>query len=510
MTLPALSALHVDKAYGAVRALQDAHLEAHAGEVHGLLGPNGSGKSTLNKVLAGTVRADKATIHIEGQLVRIDSPTSAHRLGIDAVHQQPSVLTNLTVEQNLLLGSEFSRAGMVRDHQMRARAADMLERIRDAVGPEVEVDTPASNLGPGQLQLIEISKVLLRSPKILILDEATASLHRGQVEILFELVEEVRREGTCVVFVSHRLDEVMQLCDRVTVLRSGKTVATVEVAETTPEQLVTLMVGDKGAVARRPDRGADDRPDKLSVHDLTSEKLRRVSFSLGEGEVLGLGGLQGQGQSDLLMTLFGQERKAAGEIILDGATVHVRSPHAAARHGIALVPGDRTTQGLFSTRPVLQNLSIASLWRRLLARFFVSIRRERTAGETMIERLDIVLGSLDDSASGLSGGNAQKVVVARWLLNEPSVVLLDDPTKGVDVGAKGDFYEIIDDLARQGVGVVLNSSEDRELVRLCDRVLVMYEGHIRRELLGAEITEENLVSAALLVGESDQSEGRLP
>ena len=501
------------KSFGGVRALRGASLEAAAGEVHGLLGPNGSGKSTLNKVLAGSVRPDRASITIDGSPVTIGSPRSAYGHGVAAVYQQLSVVPQRTVEENLLLGLEPTRLGLIDRAARRERAAAMLSRLAPALGPGVALSTPVARLGPGQQQLVEIGKALLRRPRILILDEATASLHRDQVALVLDLVREQRAAGTCVLFVSHRLDEIAQFCDRATILRSGQTVATVDVATTSAQEIVDLMVGGlvgeaAEAMAARVPRSFDGEAVRLDVAGLTAPGLAPAGVSLQarRGEVVGLGGLQGQGQSDLLLTLFGARKVTAGTVTLDGEPVSLASPTTTSRHGIALVPGDRGTQGLFARRSIQENISIASLWRRAVARFGISVRRERAAARDVADRLRIVAAGLDTPVSTLSGGNAQKVVISRWLLNEPTVILLDDPTKGVDVGAKAEIYQIIDTLARGGACVLINSSEDRELVAVCDRVLVMVEGAIRAELVGPEITEANLVSAALLLGAETQRE----
>lgn len=487
----------VHKHYGGVRALDGAELSARSGEVHGLLGPNGSGKSTMNKVLAGSVRPDRARISIDGEQVRIGSPAEAHNLGIAAAYQQLSVIEDLTVEDNLVLGTEPSRLGFIARKARRTKASDMLKRLRAGL-PGVTLGTYIRDLSPGEAQLVEIGKVLLREPRILILDEATASLHRDQVKVLFDLIAQEKAKGTCILFVSHRLDEIVDICDRATILRAGQTVADVDIEEVGAAQLVQLMVGTELAVQQKEE--SHIRPEvALATRGLTAEPLEDVSFDLHAGEVLGLGGLQGQGQAELLLTLFGARPRNGGEIALHGKTIGHLNTAKAARNGIALVPGDRGREGTLPQRPIQENLSIASLGRRAVAGIALRLSAERDAGREMVEALSIKIGSLSDPISSLSGGNAQKVVVGKWLLNEPDIILLDDPTKGVDVGAKAEIYTIIRNLAARGCAVLLNSSEDRELVTLCDRVLVFYEGRIVSELSG-QITEERLVSEALLVG----------
>lgn len=488
----------VEKRYGGVTALAGARFSAEAGEVHGLLGPNGSGKSTINKILAGSVRPDAGSLWVDGRQVHPGSPTESARLGIGAVYQQLTVIPTLDVEQNLLLGAEPGRWGLLDRKEGRRRAAAMLERLRPALGEHVGPGSLVGDLSPGQQQLVEIGKVLLRRPRILILDEATASLHRQQVDLLFDVVRGLREEGVCVLFVSHRLDEILRICDRATILRAGKDVATVTLSETEPDELVRLMVGEKLAETTKVPSARRDEV-VLRVDDLRAAGVAGISFSARAGEIIGLGGLQGQGQSDLLMAIFGAHPRTGGTVTYRGRRLgHYRAARAA-RMGFALVPGNRGTQGMFSLRSIQENLSIVSLWRRALARFGISMRRERSAARDAVERLAIRIGSLDDPVSSLSGGNAQKVIVGKWLLSEPVVILLDDPTKGVDVGAKAEIYEIIRALAGEGCTILINSSDDRELAVLSDRVLVLFEGAVVAELKGAEIDEEHLVSSALVV-----------
>lgn len=495
------------KRYGGVRALQDASLTVGKGEIHGLLGPNGSGKSTLGKVLAGSVRPDAGTIVFDGEPVTITGPKFAHRLGVAAVYQQLSGLPELTVLDNLMLGTEPTRWGFVSQRALRRQTHEVLERLAPALGAVRPTDRYGT-LTPGQQQLIEIGKALLRVRTVLILDEATASLHRDQVEVVFDIARELRDRGTSIIIVTHRLGEIMELCDRATILRSGQTVDDVDVATTTPDDLVRRMVGDVEELTR-DERPAVDGPITLSVSGLASTglggtPLRGVDVTARKGEVIGLGGLQGQGQSELLLALFGAIPQT-GTIRLGDDELVLSSPRAAVRQGVALVPGDRGTQGLMARRSIAQNLTVASLSERTPGGVVVPAR-ERRAAASMVDALSIKIGDLSDPVSSLSGGNAQKVVFGKWLLTKPRLVLLDDPSKGVDIGAKAEIARIVRQLADSGVTVIVNSSEDRELAALSDRVLVMYEGSVHRELVGDEITEQALVAAALRIGEGDQGE----
>lgn len=499
-----ISIRDVVKTYGGVVALNGALLEANAGEVHGILGPNGSGKSTINKILAGSVRPDQGQIEISGEERKISSPTDAATLGVGAVYQQLSVIPDLSVQQNLVLGREPGPMGFVSRKKQRVVAESMFDLLAGGLGPGVRLDTRVAELSPGQQQLVEIGKVLLRDPKILVLDEATAALHRDQVSLLFDIIRERRAIGTCVLFVSHRLDEITTICDRATILRTGKTVATVNLADTSPDELVNLMVGSKLATTeRRPSSATNEVA--LRVSDVSGPNLEGVTFAARRGEIVGLGGLQGQGQSELLMTLFGASKPTRGALAVNGEDFGFGSTARSAKFGIALVPGNRSSQGMFSRRPIQENLSVVSLGKRTMLGV-ISAAREKQAATRAIEQLQIKIGELADPISSLSGGNAQKVIIAKWLMNEPSVVLLDDPTKGVDIGAKAEIYRLVRELASTGTTIVLNSSEDRELVTLCDRVLVMFEGEIVKELVGDEISEESLVSSALQISAEVEAE----
>lgn len=501
--VPVLEMTDVVKHYGGVRALVGASLSLDAGEVHGLVGPNGSGKSTLNRVLAGTVEPDSATILFDGKPISIGSPMDAHRHGIAAVYQQLSLIPELTVGQNLILGVERTRAGFLSTAPARSSVAAVLDRFAPALGRGVNARTKVADLSTGEQEVIEIAKAILKRPRILVLDEATASLHRDQVGLVFEIVREICREGTSVVFVSHRLNEIMEICTRATILRSGETVATVPIASTTEANLVRLMVGEIAALAAKNTSLPAGSTVLLEVVGLSGGAIHDVSFTARAGEVVGLGGMQGQGQSELLLTLFGALKAHSGAVRVRGQQRRIRSCRDAAMAGFALVPGDRGTQGMFAQRSIQENISIVSLAARAWLGFVLSPRRERTAAQKMVDRLRITIGALGDPVSALSGGNQQKVIIAKWLLDEPTIILLDDPTKGVDISAKAEIYGIIRQMTTAGATVVFNSSDDRELAAIADRVLVLYEGTIRRELSGEQVSYDSLLSSAMLIGTAD-------
>lgn len=496
----------VRKHYGGVRALDGASLECERGEVHALLGANGSGKSTLNKILTGVVAPDAEQIRLRDEPITITGPRDAQRLRIAAVYQELSLVPELSVAANVALATEpKGRLGFLDRDRTRTRAREVMERFRAAFGGTLPVDEPLGNLSPGEQQIVEICKALSRDPEILILDEATASLHKAQVDILFEVVRQLAARDALVIFTSHRLDEIFAVCNRATVLRNGRTIGTVELADTTQADLVRMMTGHAADEALAPppphEEPAAERPAVLSVRNLATAKLKDVSFDVHAGEILGLGGLQGQGQSELLAALFGAEPIGSGTVSLEGQPLKLHRPGQAVRAGIAFVPGNRGRQGLLGARPILENLAVPSMARRALAHLLLRQSREERAAREAVEQLHITIGSLTDPVVTLSGGNQQKVVVGKWLLTHPRAVLLDDPTKGIDVEAKEEVYRIIRSLTAEGVAVLFNSSEDRELVELSDRVLVLYEGQVVEDLPREQLSEDRLVAAALRVAE---------
>jgi ribose transport system ATP-binding protein len=498
-----LSAQHLVKRYGGVVALADGNLDVQSGEVLALMGANGSGKSTLGKIITGAVVPDAGRLLLDGEEVSFSSPQAARRAGISAVYQELSLVPDMTVAENIWLANEPVALGRVLRKERKERTTHLLSLFEDALGPSVGPDSLVSALSPSDRQIVEILKALSREPRVMILDEATASLGARQVERLFELVGEWKARGMALIFISHRMEEIFQIADRATVLRSGRTVGAADLKETSEEELVGLMI--EGGVAERhiehPAETAGEKTVLLETEDLRSSVLNGVSLQLREGEILGVGGLQGQGQAELLLTLFGAVPHS-GTVRLAGEEVHFSHPRKAMRKGLAFVPGDRGGEGLLPIRSILENLLLPS-WSRYGA--FLNMRRARNDSEEVSQGLRLKMGSLDHPVSSLSGGNAQKVVLGKWLMRDPKVLLLDDPTKGVDVAAKGEFYKILSDLRQRGVAIMLHSSDDEELLGLCDRVLVMRDGMVRRELSGGDLNKSALVSAS--VGAASGSSG---
>lgn len=489
-----LQADGIRKRFGGVRALEDGRLELLPGEVHVLIGSNGCGKSTLCKVIAGAVAADEGGLQVDGRPAAFASPHQAAAAGIGVFYQELSLVPQLTVAQNILLGREPRRGGFVDDRAQRQMVEAALARFGEVGGPGLESDALVGDLPADQRQIVEILKTLAQDARILIFDEATSSLDARQVAVFFGIVRQLKAEGRGIIFISHRMDEVFAIGDRVTVMRNGVSVATLPLAETTRDEILRHMVGSEmQADYQRPERQAAGEI-VLSVDGLATDRLAGVSLQLRRGEILGLGGLHGQGQSELLRALFAAVPVRDGAITLEGQRLIAHAPAAAIRRGIAYVSGDRGRHGVFSIRPVFENLVAATLTKQ--RRWLLGRSAFLARATPILERLKLKFSRLGAPVSELSGGNQQKVVIGRWLATQPALLLLDDPTKGIDVEAKHDLYRIMEELREVGVGIILYSSEDAELLGNADRVLVFNGGRVVRELAGEALTEFALYEAA--------------
>lgn len=490
-----LSAQNVVKHYGGVVALSDGNLEVTSGEVVALIGANGSGKSTLSKVMNGVVVRDGGQLLLDGKPVQFSSPNDAKALGISTVFQELSLIPLMTVADNIWLTREpLDSLRRVDRKAVRARTEQLLELFAGTFKTDLHPDALVSDLPADESQIVEILKAISFNPRLLILDEATASLDNRQVQRLFDLVVHWKAQGMAIVFVSHRMEEIFRIADRYSVLRNGRTVGAGKIQDVTEKDLVKMMI-DKDSVFQYSRAGASqqDKPYCLEVEDLRTRTLCGVSFKVREGELVGIGGLQGQGQRSLLLALFGAI-PFSGEITCNGKPIHFHHPRQAINQGFALVPGDRAREGLIYIRSILENLLLPS-WRRY--GLPLKTGEARRDALQISDRLNLIMAGLSEPVSSLSGGNAQKVVIGKWLMRDPSVLLLDDPTKGVDVGTKAEFYSLLTRLCNEGKTILIYSSDDEELVGLCDRVLVMHDGCIHTELTGAELNKENLIAASL-------------
>ncbi len=488
-----LSAKNMVKHYGAVQALTEGNLEVSKGEVVALLGANGSGKSTLSKIITGVVSPTQGTLTLDNVSISFASPNAAKKKGITAVYQELSLIPDMTVAENIFLGHKKNYFGQIAFGKMNREAQDLLRHFEGCLSATIKPDTPVVDLSPSEKQIVEILKALSLNPRVLILDEATASLDSQQVDRLFELVTNLKTQGMAIIFVSHRMDEIFRIADRAVVLRNGKTVGNVYIKDTTEKDLVTLMIGDVAPPHQNKTPMSGRGEKRLSVKHLNSRLLKDIHFELQAGELLGLGGLQGQGQEELLLALFGA-RPSSGQIQFLGQPLSLKNPHQAMQHGIAYVPGDRGKEGLLMIRSILENLQLPS-WKDY--GFPLRISKARNDALQAGQNLSLKMASLDAPVSSLSGGNAQKVVIGKWLPQNPKLLLLNDPTKGVDVGSKSEFYGLLEQLQHEGTSILFYSSDDEELLGLCHRVLVLQDGRISSELRADKLTKAELVAASM-------------
>jgi ABC-type sugar transport system ATPase subunit len=490
---PFLQATALHKRYGGVHALRGARIAVHPGEVHALVGENGSGKSTLLGILSGQIRADSGEVLLAGRPAAFRNPTDALRSGIATVTQETTLAPDLSITENVFLGRRMVRRGPFVDWRAtRRRASDALRRL----GLDVDPSLPVRRLRPDQQQLVEIARALSIDARVLVLDEPTSSLTDDEVASLFALVRTLRDEGVAIIFVSHRLQEVFELADRITVLRDGQTVGEAPAPELDRRELIHLMVGRALEEIEPPaaqERGG--RP-ALRIRGLMLPRsVSDVDLDVEPGEIVGLAGLVGAGRSELLETVFGLNRPSAGTVEVNGSQASFRSPRQAIRGGVAFVPADRKVQGLVHEMSVRENLVMASTARLARLRRPVARRELRVVHESF-EGMRIRATSSRVPVATLSGGNQQKVVLAKWLATSPRVLMLDEPTRGVDVGAKAEIYQLLFDAAEGGLGILVSSSENPELLTLSDRILVMFRGRIAAELSREDATEARIAHFA--------------
>ena len=489
---PLLEAREISKHYGGIAALKSARFEVRAGEVHALMGENGAGKSTLAKVIAGSVRPDSGEILMEGRPVTIATPLEAQRHGIGIIYQELDLFPHLTVGENIAIRNLHFHEGAVNDAR---RIESFCRPFLEQVGLDCDSRISAGSLPIGRLQLLAIARALSMNARVILMDEPTSALFDDAAERLFERIAALKREGVAIVYVSHKMDEIFRICDRVTVLRDGETVETREIGSTTPAELIRLMVGREVRMEGGSRRAGQAGEPLLRVRELTTSRLSRVSFELRRGEVLGVAGLVGAGRSELGEALYGLDPIRSGTLELNGKPLHARSPREAMNAGIALLPEDRKLQGLMLEMGILENGTMGIL-RRLATAGFIRSREEREAVDEPFQRLALKAPRLSAAVNSLSGGNQQKVLLAKCLLANPEVIFLDDPARGIDVGAKQDIYRIIRELAAAGKGVILVSSELPELLQCSDRILVLREGQVTATFDAEEATQEKIMTAA--------------
>lgn len=491
MSSPLLQLTNISKSFPGVQALKAVSFAVNAGEVHALVGENGAGKSTLMKILAGVYQPDSGEMHWQGQPLKLSKPADAQKQGIRIIYQEFNLLPDLTVAENIFLYREpRTRLGFVDWRAMNEQARALLALLETRIHPE----TPVYALTVAQQQLVEIVKALAEDAKLLIMDEPTAALNPTEVEHLFSSVKRLAAKGTAVIFISHRLEEVLHISEQVTVLKDGQLVASQNAKGLTKQDIVRQMVGRNLEDIFPPRSQAKSKMPLLEVKNLSTLTLHDISFTLYPGEVLGLAGLEGQGQREVVRALFGLEPLKSGEIRLSGQTLQVTQPKIAIDAGIVFISDDRKIEGLALPLAVRENVALPNL--KIFSQTgFVIRQREVQAVKSKVEAVNVKTPTLEQAVNLLSGGNQQKTVLTKWLLKSPKVVLFAEPTRGVDVGAKVEIYRLIAELASQGVGVVMVSSELLELIGMSTRILVMRGGRVQAELEG-NTTEEQIMLAA--------------
>ncbi len=484
---------HISKSFPGVKALDDVTFEVGRGEIHALVGENGAGKSTLMKILTGALRPDEGRILLRGEPVRIDNPSDAQALGISIIYQELSLIPYLTVGQNIFLGREPRGflPGFIDWRELYGRAQALLDQF----GLDIDARTEVRFLSIAEQQMAEVAKALSLNADLIAMDEPTSSLTERETEVLFDLMRSLRDEGVSIIFISHRLSEIFEVCDRITVLRDGKLIGTAPTAELTEDEVVSMMVG-REIDEMFPRAATEQGRVVLEVSDLSDgDELQSVSFKLHSGEILGVAGLVGAGRTALAETLFGIRHPVAGEVRIEGERVTINSPQKAIELGMGFVPEDRKQQGLFLNMAVRENIVISDL-DEVASWGFLKFREVERLAQDYVNRLDVRTPSLRQRVRNLSGGNQQKVVIARWLTLKPRVLILDEPTRGIDVGTKAEIYHLLNQLARQGVAVLVISSELPEVLGISDRILVMHEGRITATLNRDEATQDAIMRAA--------------
>jgi ribose transport system ATP-binding protein len=490
---PLLRMEGIHKSFPGVRALKDVHLDLFAGEVHALMGENGAGKSTLIRVLAGAHRPDAGFIFIDGQPVRIHSPRDAENLGISVIYQEFNLVPALSARDNLFLGREQTRGFFLSASKEHRQALDLFARLNVQIDPEARV----SDLTVAQQQAVEIAKAISLDARILIMDEPTASLTTQETEKLFQLIGDLKRRGIGIIYVSHRMEEIFRLADRVTVMRDGQYIATHPTRELNRQKLIEMMVGRK-LETEFPKERATIGQERLVVTDLyRGTAVKGVSFAIRGGEVVGLTGLVGAGRTEVARLIFGADRRDGGTMLLDGRSFNPRSPRDAIGRGVCLVTEDRKVQGLVLPHSARENFGLPNL-NRLSTLGFVRHAQERQAFAHYINTLHIKIPHQDEPARNLSGGNQQKLVLAKWLEANSEIILFDEPTRGIDVGAKHEIYLLINRLAKSGKAILMISSELPEVLGMSDRILVMHEGRITGAIADpATATQEQVLALAM-------------
>ncbi len=482
----------INKSFGSNQVLKDAGFELADGEVHALMGENGAGKSTLMKILTGVYTRDAGTVLVDGEEVVYKSPQEAEKAGIVFIYQEINALFDLTVEENMFMGKEITKKFGVCDKKaMREKAKEVM----DKVGVSIPVDAVMSDLSVGQQQMIEICKALMVDAKVIIMDEPTAALTESETDGLFKVINSLRKKGVSIVYISHRMEEIFALCDRITILRDGQYIDTKAIKDLTMDDVVQMMIG-REIGERFPKRDSKIGAEVLKVEGLTSGKIfHDVNFSVNAGEVLGVAGLMGAGRTEIMQAIFGNLKKDSGKIYIDGEEVTIRNPRQAIAAGIGFVTEDRKTEGLLLEKSIAENIEIANLGKVSKGGVLKKEKQDEIVNQG-IEEFRVKCFGPWHECNNLSGGNQQKVVLAKWVYTDPKILILDEPTRGVDIGAKKEIYDVINKMAAKGVAVIMVSSELPEVLGMSDRIMVIREGEVRGILDGKDADQAKIMTLA--------------
>lgn len=484
---------NITKSFPGVLALDKVELEIRPGEVHVLMGENGAGKSTLMKIVDGIYHPDDGEIFVRGQQTNIHSPVEAMGLGIAMIHQELNTVLHMTIAENIFLGRETGKGILYEKKEMALQAKKVLEQLEINLNPNQKV----IELSVAQRQMVEIAKAVSMNAQIIIMDEPTSAISDKEVEALFEIIERFRKEGKGIIYISHKMDEIFQIADRITVMRDGKTVGTYNASDITSEQLVAKMVGRELKEVYPGQISHKIGEEIFNVKNLSSTGVfENVTFQLKKGEILGISGLMGAGRSEVAETIFGLREKKSGEITVNGKKIVIHKPKDAIKAGIAFITEDRAQTGLNLKTTVKKDISTLTLSQYCNRLSIINKGKENQVVEDSIKRLRIKTPSSNQAIKNLSGGNQQKVIIARWLLVDPEILIMDEPTRGIDVGAKYEIYTIMRELAASGKAILMISSELPEIIGMCDRTIIMHEGRVTGELSKEEMTQENIMKLA--------------
>ncbi|BDR73572.1 ribose import ATP-binding protein RbsA [Clostridium tetani] len=492
---PFLQMKGISKFFSGVQALDNVELKVYRGEVLALLGENGAGKSTLMKILSGVYTKDEGDIFIDEKKVDIKGIKQAEELGISIIHQELSLLLNLKIYENIFLGSEKYKGifNKLDKDYMRSES----EKLLSTIGFTADVDTLAKDINIGEMQMIEIIKAISKKSKLIIMDEPTTALTEVETERLFKVINKLKSEGICIIYISHRLDEIFQICDRVNVLRDGKYVGEVKVKDTTKDDLITMMVGRK-LEEQFPYKKVKKGDTLLAVNNLSyKNKVKNVSFEVRAGEILGLAGLMGSGRTELAKTIFGEYKKSSGDIYINDKKINITSPKEAIENGIAYLSEDRKKEGLILNMSVGNNISLCNLKKYENSIKKINKEKESKEIDDYIKKLSVKTPSANQIIKNLSGGNQQKAIIAKWIMISPNILIIDEPTRGIDVGAKKEIYEVLNEIKSLGKAIIMISSDMPEVLGISDRILVMSEGNLSGELSREEATQEKIMKYAV-------------